>query len=110
MGTFAAANQGPYTVSSFRHQTCNGAIALLPLYRNAEGSNVLMRLFDNPELRYGVIFNGKIHKQFPQLLFTFYQLRDKALQVTPYSAKPLQPYAFAERGPCQLAELLTGTI
>lgn len=71
---------------------------------------MLMRLFDNPELRYGVIFNGEIHEQFPQLLFTFYQLRDKALQGIPYSVKPIQPYAFAERGSCKLAELLTRTI
>jgi len=69
-----------------------------------------MRLFDNPALRYGVIFDGEVHRDFPQILFTAYQLRQKAFGGTSFSAKPLQPYAFAERGQCHLAESLANTI
>lgn len=104
VGSFAAANQGPYRVTSFRHPHCRGTIALLPLYRNAEGSAVLTRLFDNPELRYGIIFSGGIYAEFPQLLYTLTIFQERAFRGLPFSGEKKQPYAFAEQGDCALAE------
>lgn len=112
LGTYDAANQGPYKISGYQHASCEGSIALLPLFRNAEGSHILKRLVKDSGTRYGVIFRGDIHPTFPQFEFTLARLENaiKALATPVFSpsAKPLSGHkftlAFAEQGQCQIAE------
>jgi len=116
LGTYDAANQGPYKISGYQHTHCEGSIALLPLFRNAEGSHILKRLVKDSDTRYGVIFRGDIHPTFPQFKFTLARLESaiKAL-TTPVLYSSLKPssrpltkqrftLAFAEQGQCKIAE------
>ncbi|WP_415893702.1 hypothetical protein ACMXYN_04610 [Neptuniibacter sp. PT8_73] len=108
LGTIEAANQGPYKVSGFQDQQCDGSIALLPLFRNAEGSHILKRLIKAEENRFGVIFRGKIYPEFPQLDYTIDRIKtgvSKFIYSTESkaTAKPAV-LAFVEIGGCQIAE------
>jgi hypothetical protein len=104
LGSFSAANQGPYKVIGYQHNTCEGTIALMPLYRNAEGAVILGRLLNQKEIRKGVILAGEIHPNFPQMSYTIWQIQQsfKRLFNSQYSQAPL--LAFAETGHCKLAE------
>ena len=108
LGLLDAANQGPYKITGFKHAQCEGSIAVLPLYRNAEGSHILRRLINHEDTRFGVIFKGKIHTRFPQFLFikervltSFKALFRSSMQTKVLSIKTL---AFAEQGQCKIAE------
>ena len=111
LGSVAAANQGPYRISGYRHRECPGSIALLPLYRNAEGSQILRKLVSDQQqaeqLRYGVLFRGRVHQDFPQFAFALEKLSRGLKQLPPGTTdKPIKILAFAEQGHCQLAEKL----
>lgn len=108
LGTIEAANQGPYKISGFQDQQCEGSIALLPLFRNAEGSHILKRLIKAEDNRFGVIFRGKIYPEFPQLDYTIDRIKT-GVSTFIYSSKSsakAQPavLAFIEIGSCQIAE------
>jgi hypothetical protein len=107
IGLLDAANQGPYKITGFQHAQCEGSIALLPLYRNAEGSHILKRLIDHEGTRFGVIFKGKIHATFPQFLFIKERVTTslKTLFSSPISTQHqlIHTLAFAEQGPCKVA-------
>lgn len=108
IGLLDAANQGPYKITGFQHAQCEGSIALLPLYRNAEGSHILKRLIDHKDTRFGVIFKGKIHATFPQFLFVKERVTTslKTLFSSRISTQHqlIHTLAFAEQGPCKMAE------
>ncbi len=111
LGSIAAANQGPYMISGYRHRECPGSIALLPLYRNAEGSQILRKLVSDQQqaerIRYGVLFKGSVHRDFPQFAFALEKLSRGLQQLPPGTTdKPIKILAFAEQGQCQLAEKL----
>lgn len=105
LGSFAAANQGPYHVTGYRHNHCGGTIALMALYRNAEGATILNKLLGGHNIRSGVILEGIIYPHFPQLTYTFTQIKYKfknLIKKPPYT--PLPVLAFVESGNCKLAE------
>ncbi len=104
LGSFSAANQGPYKVIGYRHNTCEGTIALMPLYRNAEGAAILGRLLNQKDIRRGVILDGEIHPTFPQMTYTIWHIKQsfKRLFDSAHTQAPL--LAFAETGRCKLAE------
>ncbi|MCJ8338152.1 MAG: hypothetical protein MJK10_06740 [Pseudomonadales bacterium] len=102
IGSIAAANLGPYIIAGFKALNCPGNIAILPLFRNAEGAHIL-RLLAQGEVVHGVIFKGLIYPQFPQFSYTVSQLEQKFKTVLGFDDKVLQPLAFAETGNCQLA-------
>lgn len=120
LGSFAAANQGPYRITGFRHLNCNGTIAVLPLYRNAEGAYILNRMLktaepgmadvETTELRSGVILAGEIYPQFPQLAFSLLQLKHRVSQLMIHPSSSPVPLAFAENGPCRIAEKIARTV
>ncbi|EPJ43965.1 MAG: hypothetical protein OFPI_41300 [Osedax symbiont Rs2] len=105
IGSIAAANLGPYTIAGFKAKNCLGNIAILPLFRNAEGAHIL-RLLAQGEVTHGVIYKGMIYSQFPQLNYTVSQLKIKIKTAFGLKNKVLQPLAFAETGNCQLAKNL----
>jgi len=105
LGSFAAANQGPYQVTGYRHNDCDGTIALITLHRNAEGAVILNQLLGDHNLRSGVILEGIIYPKFPQMMYTILQIKHhikKLIQHSPYKRLPV--LAFAESGSCKLAE------
>lgn len=105
LGSFAAANEGPYHVTGYRHNHCDGTIAIMPLHRNAEGAAILNRLLGERNVRSGVILEGRIYPYFPQMTYTLVQIKHnfkKLLQYPPHQQLPL--LAFAESGGCKLAE------
>lgn len=104
LGTVPAANTGPYTIRGYRHPTCPGSIAILPLYRNAEGSHILRKKINNNRLRFGFLVNGKIYSTFPQFTFAFQKTLTAFLHLTTNTVKAPPALAFAEKGQCQLAE------
>lgn len=107
LGQIQAANQGPYVIRGFRHPTCFGSIALLPLYRNAEGAQILKQMISAQGTRYGVIFQGRLYDQFPQINYTKQKLikgTQRLLGIEQNAS--LQIMAFAEQGPCKIAEKL----
>lgn len=104
LGSFAAANQGPYQITGYQHNSCEGTIAIMPLYRNAEGAAILKRLLKAKEIRSGVILSGKIYPSFPQLTFTILQIKQSFNRLTTHSQTQQPLLAFAESGRCKLAE------
>ena len=104
IGRFSAANQGPYNVIGYQHNSCNGTIALVPLYRNAEGAAILSRLIQQKDIRKGVILAGEIHPQFPQLTYTLWQIEQSFKRLFNHNFSQAPLFAFAETGHCQLAE------
>jgi len=105
LGSFAAANQGPYHVTGYRHNHCDGTIALMTLHRNAEGAAILNRLIGDRNIRTGVILEGLIYPHFPQMTYTFMQIKHqfkKLIRNSVYTQFPV--LAFAESGSCKLAE------
>ncbi len=107
LGTIAAANQGPYFISGYQHPQCPGSIAILPLYRNAEGGQILKQLIRHEGLRYGVLFKGNVHFEFPQFAFAMEKLwRGIRFIGQKKSQQPIKALAFAEQGECELAEKL----
>lgn len=109
LGSFKPANRGPYQVAGYQAKTCAGSIALMPLYRNAEGSYILQKLAEN-STRFGIIYQGKIHHTFPQLQFTINQIQQKLNAFISFAPPYLPAIAFAETGECQLAEKMTKTL
>ena len=105
IGSIAAANLGPYTIAGFEAKSCHGNIAILPLFRNAEGAHIL-KLLARGDVTHGVIYKGLIYSQFPQLNYTATQLIMKIKTVFGLKIKALQPLSFAETGNCQLAKNL----
>jgi hypothetical protein len=112
IGSRAAANQGPYKIRGYQHRSCAGSIALLTLYRNAEGSHILKAMFNDEDMSYGVIYNAKVFSHFPQWEFTLQRISDKFRSLfRPYKGEPTSyPMAFAEKGACNIAESLTVSI
>lgn len=108
IGLLSAANQGPYQITGFQHAKCEGSIALLPLYRNAEGSHILQRLINDEHTRFGVIFKGEIHTHFPQFRFALARLDNAFVKLfssyTKMPTSPINTLAFAEQGKCKIAE------
>lgn len=107
LGAIPAANTGPYMIQGYRHPTCAGSIAILTLYRNAEGSHILSRKFNVEELRYGYVMAGKIYHSFPQFGFAWQKVSTAAARLS-NAEKSSAPatIAFAEQGQCQLAETI----
>lgn len=104
LGEIDAANQGPYRIRGYHHPECGGSIAILPLHRNAEGSKILKQLLDDQNLKYGVIFQGQIHEEFPQLDFAIEKLRKALSRILNNQTHPKSTIlAFAEDGHCDLA-------
>lgn len=110
LGSVAAANQGPYMIRGYRHKECPGSIALLPLYRNAEGSQILRQLIPDQQqqgIQYGVLFKGSVHRDFPQFEFALEKFCRSLQRLTTAPARqPITILAFAEQGQCRLAEKL----
>ena len=106
LGTLKAAQQGPYTISGFRSDSCDGAIALIKLQRNSEGAHILTTIFKTSDTRHGVIFGRNVHNDFPALRFSLNQLNHKLLPALKIAYDKRQAIAFAESGSCQLAEQL----
>lgn len=110
IGSMQAANQGPYQIRGYQHNLCAGSIALLTLYRNAEGSHILKAIINDEEMSYGVIFNGKVYSHFPQWEFTLQRIKDKLRIILSSSQRELnitpRPQAFAEKGTCNIAASL----
>lgn len=105
LGSIPAANMGPYSIRGYRHPFCPGAIAILPLYRNAEGSHILRTKINSEKPRYGFLINGKIYSSFPQFVFAIQKANRAILKLTSNQIKPAPPaFAFAEDGNCKLAE------
>lgn len=111
IGSMPAANQGPYKIRGYQHRLCAGSIALLTLYRNAEGSHILKAIINDEEMSYGVIFNGKVYSHFPQWEFTLQRIKDKFLLLLYPSQREQNttphPQAFAEKGTCNIAASIT---
>lgn len=103
LGTKEAANQGPYKIQGFSAARCDGAIALLPLYRNAEGRHILRPMFADTQVTEGVIYKGDILSDFPALRFTLDQVKARTLSLLAPQPAP-QAVAFVESGYCQLAD------
>lgn len=113
LGTIKATNQGPYAITGYSHLSCQGSIALLPLYRNAEGSHILKRLVTQKESKYGVIFMGKIYNKFPQKDYTLNRIKRGLESLTRARARHQQPpkvLAFLEVGDCLIAEKVAFSI
>ncbi|WP_028469051.1 hypothetical protein [Neptunomonas japonica] len=110
IGSIQAANQGPYKIRGYQHRLCAGSIALLTLYRNAEGSHILKAIINDDEMSYGVIFNGRIYSRFPQWEFTVQRVIDKFQLLLSSSSRESNatphPQAFAEKGTCNIAASL----
>ena len=104
LGSFAAANQGPYHVTGYRHNHCDGTIALMTLHRNAEGAAILNKLLGDRNIRSGVILEGVIYPHFPQMTYTYIQIKHKFKKLIQNSSTQLPVLAFAESGNCKLAE------
>ncbi len=102
LGTKEAANQGPYKIQGFSAVRCDGAIALLPLYRNAEGRHILRPMFSGSQVTEGVIYKGDILSDFPAFRFTLDQIKARTLSLLAPQSAP-QAIAFVESGYCQLA-------
>jgi len=106
LGVITPANQGPYLISGYRHKYCPGSIALMPLYRNAEGGHILSQIIDSNSVSYGVIFNGKIHEKLPQFSYSIQKLFAGAHRILRLSYPNSAPIAFAEQGHCSMAKTL----
>jgi len=104
LGSFAAANQGPYHVTGYRHNHCDGTIALMTLHRNAEGAAILNKLLGDRHIRSGVILEGVIYPHFPQMTYTYIQIKHKFKKLLQNSSTQFPVLAFAESGSCKLAE------
>ncbi len=109
IGSIAAANHGPYIIRGFKALNCPGNIAILPLFRNAEGAHIL-RLLAQGQVTHGFIYKGLIYQQFPQFNYTLSQFKKRVKEVLGIDEKMLQPLAFAETGNCQLADNLALTL
>lgn len=88
-----------YSVLRFVSRDCRGGIDIVPLYRNAEGQNLLS---DADELtRTAIAFNGEIHNEFP----AFHYWTAEIQAVLKFTASPvLQSRALVLReiGDCAL--------
>ncbi|MCV6589540.1 MAG: hypothetical protein OIF57_10985 [Marinobacterium sp.] len=95
----------PYYVFSYRSLTCRGSLALLPLQRNGEAATLLQRTVRNRQARFGFLFEGKLHTEFPTLGYARWQLEQRLRRwVGQENSHPL--LAWAELGNCQLPEQL----
>jgi len=101
-------NQGPYELAGYRHRDCSGSIAIVRLYRNSEGSHILKSKIQGININHGVIFNGKVYDDFPQLIFTYEQIKIKFQSLIGLDVTPLTATAFAEKGSCNIAASLAG--
>jgi len=109
LGQMRATNQGAYYVKGYQSLHCQGSIALLGLYRNAEAAHILPILVPNADSQ-GYIFNKQIHQSFPQFGYAFARVKQKIRQLLAQPKKPIHALAFAEFGQCQIAQLIAKTI
>lgn len=104
-----ATNQGAYYVRGYQARQCEGSIALLGLYKNAEAAHILSSLVPNAD-KQGYIFKQRIHQNFPQLDYAFERVKQKARQLLTLKRESIHALAFAEFGECQIAQLIAQAI
>ena len=105
LGAIPAANTGPYLIRGYRHPTCPGSIAILTLYRNAEGVHILKQKMPANQLKHGYVVAGKLYASFPQFEFARQRALSAVAQLSSSEKIPApSAFAYAEQGQCQLAE------
>ena len=109
LGRIKATNQGEYYIRGYSAKQCNGSIALLDLYRNAEAAHILPLLISGAS-EHGYIFKARIHQQFPQYSYAIERVRQKFYGLLNIDRAPIIALAFAEFGQCQIAQSIASKI
>ncbi len=98
----AITNEGAYQGLIVAKSNCDGALTIIPLYRNGEAAGILKR-YQNTGARVQYLKDGQFSEDYPSVAFWLNRLASRFARTLGYKTHPTL-LGVAEWGSCNISE------